>query len=165
MEVFAVRQPGPLTTVQDLGRFGFLDRGVPPSGALDPFACRVANRLVGNPEGAAVLEITLAGPTLEVLTAAEIALTGAEMALTLNGAPAGGWRSVRVSPGDVIRLPRAESGCRAYLAVTGGIDVPTVMGSRSTFVRAKIGGLAGRQLHKGDILKRGAGRTEAMVRA
>jgi biotin-dependent carboxylase-like uncharacterized protein len=157
MEVFAVRQPGPLTTVQDLGRFGFLDRGVPLSGALDPFACRVANRLVGNPEGAAVLEITLAGPTLEVLAAAEIALTGAEMALTLNGAPVGGWRSVRVSPGDVIRLPRAESGCRAYLAVTGGIDVPPVMGSRSTFVRAKIGGLAGRQLRKGDILARGAG--------
>jgi biotin-dependent carboxylase-like uncharacterized protein len=157
MDLFAVRQPGPLTTVQDLGRFGFLDRGVPPSGALDPFAYRVANRLVGNPEGAAVLEITLAGPTLEVLAAAEIALTGAEMALTRNGAPVGGWRSVRVSPGDVIRLPRAESGCRAYLAVTGGIDVPPVMGSRSTFVRARIGGLAGRQLRKGDILARGAG--------
>jgi biotin-dependent carboxylase-like uncharacterized protein len=157
MELFAVRQSGPMTTVQDLGRFGFLDRGVPLSGALDPFACRVANLLVGNHEGVALLEITLLGPVLEVLAEAEIAVTGADMAMTLNGTPVAGWRSVRVAPGDVLRLPRAVSGCRAYLAVTGGIDVPPVMGSRSTFVRAKIGGLQGRQLIKGDILSRGEG--------
>jgi len=157
MELFRVRNPGPMTTVQDLGRLAFLDRGVPLSGALDPFACRVANLLVGNSEEAAVLEITVMGPTLEVLTPADIALTGAEMGMTVNQAPVRGWRSVRVNLGDIIRIPRAAQGCRAYLAVTGGIDVPLMMGSRSTFVRAKIGGVQGRGLIKGDILHRGAG--------
>lgn len=157
MELFAVRNPGPMTTVQDLGRPAFLDRGVPLSGALDPFACRVANLLVGNPEGAAVLEITVMGPTLEALAPADIALTGADMAMTVNQEPVRGWRTARVNPGDVIRIPRALQGCRAYLAVTGGIDVPLMMGSRSTFVRARIGGVQGRGLVKGDILHRGAG--------
>jgi antagonist of KipI len=157
MELFAVRNPGPMTTVQDLGRPAFLDRGVPLSGALDSFACRVANLLVGNPEEAAVLEITVMGPTLEVLTPADIALTGAEMGMTINQVPVREWRTVRVNPGEVIRIPRAVQGCRAYLAVTGGIDVPPMMGSRSTFVRAKIGGVQGRGLIKGDILRRGAG--------
>ena len=156
MEIFAVRIPGPMTTVQDLGRFAFLDRGVPLSGALDPLACRVANLLAGNPEEAAVLEITVMGPTLEVLAAADIALTGAEMGMTVNQTPVRGWRTVRVNRGDIIRIPRAALGCRAYLAVTGGIDVPLMMGSRSTFVRAKIGGVQGRALIKGDILHRGA---------
>ena len=157
MELFAVRNPGPMTTVQDLGRLAFLDRGVPLSGALDPFACRVANLLVGNPEDVAVLEITVMGPTLEVLTSADIALTGADMGMTVNREPVRGWRSVGVNPGDIIRIPRAASGCRACLAVTGGIDVPPMMGSRSTFVRAKIGGVQGRGLIKGDVLRRGAG--------
>jgi biotin-dependent carboxylase-like uncharacterized protein len=146
-----------MTTVQDLGRSAFLDRGVPLSGVLDPFACRIANLLVGNPEEAAVLEITVTGPALEVLAPADIALTGADMGMTVNGLPVSGWRTHRVNPGDLIRIPRALRGCRAYLAVTGGIDVPKVMGSRSTFVRAKIGGIAGRGLIKGDILNRGAG--------
>ncbi len=157
MELFTVRNPGPMTTVQDLGRPAFLDRGVPLSGALDPFACRVANLLVGNPEEAAVLEITVMGPTLEVLAPADICLTGAGMAMTINQAPVRGWRTARVNPGDLIRIPRTLQGCRAYLAVTGGIDVPLMMGSRSTFVRAKIGGVQGRGLIKGDILHRGAG--------
>jgi antagonist of KipI len=157
MEIFAVRNPGPMTTVQDLGRLAFLDRGVPLSGALDPFACRVANLLVGNPEGAAVLEITVIGPTFEVLAVADIALTGADMGMTVNREPVRGWRTVRVNPGDIIRIPRVASGCRAYLAVTGGIDVTPMMGSRSTFVRAEIGGMQGRGLIKGDIMRRGAG--------
>lgn len=157
MELFIVRNPGPMTTVQDLGRLAFLDQGVPLSGALDPFACRVANLLVGNPEEAAVLEITVTGPTLEVLAPADIALTGADMGMTINRVPVPAWRTMRATPGDVIRIPRAVQGCRAYLAVTGGIDVPLMMGSRSTFVRAKIGGVQGRGLIKGDILRRGAG--------
>lgn len=157
MELFAVRIPGPMTTVQDLGRAAFLDRGVPRSGALDLFAFRMANGLVGNPEGAAVLEITVMGPTLDVLSPADIALTGAEMGMTINRTPVPSWRSIRVNSGDVIRIPRAVAGCRAYLAVTGGIDVPVVMGSRSTFVRAGIGGIGGRGLVRGDILRRGAG--------
>ena len=157
MEIFAVRIPGPMTTVQDFGRLAFLDRGVPLSGALDPLACRVANLLAGNPEEAAVLEITVMGPTIEVLAAADIALTGADMGMTVNQTPVRGWRTVRVNRGDIIRIPRAVLGCRAYLAVTGGIDVPLMMGSRSTFVRAKIGGVQGRELIKGDILHRGKG--------
>ena len=156
MDVFAVRNPGPMTTVQDLGRSGFLDRGVPLSGGLDVFACRVANLLVGNSEEEAVLEITLMGPTLEILAAADIALTGADMGMSINGSAAPGWEAIRVSPGDVVRIPQAREGCRAYLAVTGGIDVPPMMGSRSTFVRAKIGGLQGRKLARGDVLPRGA---------
>jgi biotin-dependent carboxylase-like uncharacterized protein len=157
MELFAVRNPGPMTTVQDLGRPAFLDRGVPLSGALDSFACRVANLLAGNPEEAAVLEITVMGPTLDVLAPADIALTGADMGMTINQALVRGWCTLRVNPGDIIRIPRAVNGCRAYLAVTGGIDVPLMMGSRSTFVRAKIGGVEGRGLINGDILHRGAG--------
>jgi len=148
-----------MTTVQDLGRPAFLDRGVPLSGALDPMACRVANLLLGNPEDAAVLEITVLGPTLEVLASADIALTGADMGMTVNGNHVRGWRTFRVDPGDLIRIPRVVKGCRAYLAVTGGIDVPLVMGSRSTFAKAKIGGVEGRGLIKGDILHRGAGHT------
>jgi biotin-dependent carboxylase-like uncharacterized protein len=144
-----------MTTVQDLGRFGFLDRGVPLSGALDLFSCRIANLLAGNPEGAAVLEITLLGPSLEVLGEADVALTGADMGMTVNRTPVPGWQTIRVKTGDVIRIPRAASGCRAYLAVSGGIDVPLLLGSRSTFVRAKIGGVQGRGLMAGDILRRG----------
>ncbi len=157
MELFRVRTPGSLTTVQDLGRRAFLDRGVPLSGALDEYACRVANLLVGNPEAAAVLEITVTGPVLEALATADIALTGAVMEMTINGKPAQGWRTHRVNPGDVVRMPQAIGGCRGYLAVTGGIDVPAVMGSRSTFEKAKIGGLGGSRLVKGDVLSRGAG--------
>jgi len=157
METFAIRNPGPMTTVQDLGRPAFLDRGVPLSGALDIFACRVANLLVGNPEGAAVLEITVMGPTLEVLAPADIALTGADMGMTINREPVRGWKAIRVNSGDTIRIPRTTNGCRAYLAVTGGIDVPPMMGSRSTFARAGIGGFQGRALIRGDLLRRGPG--------
>ncbi len=157
MEAIKVISPGPMTTVQDLGRFAFMDRGVPPSGALDSFSCRVANILVGNSDNSAVLEITFMGPTLEVLRDSEIALSGADMAMTINGNPVPGWRSHRVKSGDVIRISKAASGCRGYLAITGGLDVPHVLGSRSSFVRAKIGGIEGKPLMKGDILKRGAG--------
>lgn len=157
MDLFRVQAPGPYTTVQDTGRFGYMDRGVPPSGALDPFAYRVANLLVGNAGGAAVLEITMVGPVLEVLAEADIALTGADMGLTVNGTPAANWKTLRVRRGDVVQIPQAKRGCRAYLAVTGGIDVPSVMGSRSTLVRAKLGGLEGRILKKEDVLSRGDG--------
>jgi biotin-dependent carboxylase-like uncharacterized protein len=157
MEMFSVRNPGSLTTVQDLGRPHFLDRGVPLSGALDTVSCRVANLLVGNPETAAVLEITVTGPVLDVLATADIALAGAEMGMTVNGNPVAGWRAFRVNPGDIIRIPRALRGCRSCLAVTGGIAVSEVMGSRSTFVKAQIGGVAGRALVRGDVLHRGTG--------
>jgi biotin-dependent carboxylase-like uncharacterized protein len=154
MDIFRVISPGSFTTVQDRGRYSFIDRGVPPSGALDLFASGIANRLVGNPGGAAVLEVTVMGPALEVLGEADVAITGADMTVTVNRDPVPGWQSIRVKEGDLIRLRQAKSGCRAYLAVAGGIDVPVVMGSRATFVKAKIGGLKGRPLKKGDVLAR-----------
>jgi len=154
MDAFRVISPGSFTTVQDQGRYSFIDRGVPPSGALDLFACRIANLLAGNIAAAAVLEITLMGPALEVLCDADVVLTGADAAMTVNQEPVPGWQSVRVKAGDVIRIRQAKSGCRAYLAVTGGIDVPVVMGSRATCVKAKIGGFEGRPLRKGDIVGR-----------
>ena len=155
MDIFLVHNPGLMTTVQDLGRFGFLDSGVPPSGALDSFACRIANLLVGNPENLAVLEMTVTGPTFEAMRKADIAITGAEMGATLNKIPIVSWEAIRVKKGDTIRIPRTHKGCRAYLAVNGGFDVPLLMGSRSTFVRAKFGGFQGRMLLKGDVLKKG----------
>jgi biotin-dependent carboxylase-like uncharacterized protein len=154
MDAFRVISPGSFTTVQDRGRYSFLDRGVPPSGALDFFAFTIANLLVGNPSGAAALEITMMGPSLEVLGDADVALTGADMTMTINQELAPTWQMLRVKKGDVIRIRQAKSGCRAYLAVTGGIDVPVVMGSRSTCVKAKIGGVEGRTLRKDDVLGR-----------
>jgi len=155
MEIFRVLEPGIYTTVQDRGRYGYQQFGIPISGAMDQFAYRVANLLVGNPEDAAVLEITVFGPRLEVLAEADIAVTGAEMPITINDEAAEGWTSLRVRPGDVVALKQVRSGCRAYLAVTGGIDVPVVMGSRSTYVGGKLGGYQGRPLAKGDLLARG----------
>jgi len=166
MDAFRVLSPGSLTTVQDRGRFGFVDRGVPPSGALDPFAYRMANLLAGSPGGAAALEITLMGPALEVLCdAADIALAGADIELTVNRQGAPMWQTVRVRKGDLVRIGRARSGCRAYLAVTGGIDVPVIMGSRSTCLKARIGGVEGRMLRKGDVLRRLDGETLPQPRA
>ncbi|MBN1829919.1 MAG: biotin-dependent carboxyltransferase [Deltaproteobacteria bacterium] len=156
MEFCIVERPGSLTTVQDKGRYAFLDRGVPLSGALDLFAFDAANLLVGNDRNAAALEITVIGPKLRVLAEADIALTGADMAMTINERPAAGWQSMRVREGDIIKIPKALKGCRAYLAVSGGIDVPLVMGSRSTYLKGAIGGYCGRRLMQGDVVKRGA---------
>ena len=157
MDVFSVLTPGAYTTVQDYGRYGYQQVGIPVSGALDSFAFRVANMLIGNSVNCAVLEITVMGPRFEILSEADIAITGAEMGMTLNDRPVECWRSFRVKSGDIIGVNQVKSGCRAYLAVTGGIDVPEVMGSRSTYVGGNIGGYYGRSLKKGDIIKRGKG--------
>jgi biotin-dependent carboxylase-like uncharacterized protein len=153
MDTFLVLKPGPYTTVQDKGRFGFQQIGVPISGAIDQFASQVANFLVGNPEESAVLEITVVGPQLAVLQEVDIALTGAEMGFELNHESVECWKTVRAKPGDVISIQQVKSGCRGYLAVSGGIDVPEVMGSRSTYVGGKLGGYKGRALKKGDIIQ------------
>jgi antagonist of KipI len=157
MDVFKVLIPGPYTTVQDLGRFGYQQFGIPPTGALDPFACRVANMLVGNPEEAAVLETTVMGPRMGVLAETDVAVTGGEVAVTLNNQAVENWCSFRVKPGDVVSVGQVKSGCRSYLAVTGGIDVPLVMESRSCYVGAKIGGYEGRILARDDLLSRSEG--------
>ncbi len=151
-----VVEPGLLTTVQDLGRFGHQRVGVPPSGPMDRAAFMVANGLVGNPDVAAALECTIKGPRLEVRQAAVIAVTGAPMGFTVNGQEAPSWTAVGVRPGDVLGFQMASAGCRAYLAVAGGIDVPLALGSRATYLRGRLGGLGGRALQKGDALPVGA---------
>ena len=155
MDALAVLAPGAFTTVQDSGRFGFQHMGLPVSGALDQFSYQVANMLVGNPRKSAVLELTVMGPRLEILCDADIAITGATMGMTLNGDQQPAWKTIRVKTGDLLEIHQVTGGCRAYLAITGGIDVPLVMGSRSTYVGAGIGGYKGRALQSGDLVCRG----------
>ncbi|SKB01431.1 urea carboxylase [Prosthecobacter debontii] len=152
-----VLAPGVQTTVQDYpGRLGYWEIGVPPSGAMDPLALRVANRLVGNQEGAAGLEITISGPTLRFNTDATIALTGAPLKAELDGTPISFWKPVKIQAGQTLKLGRADGqGCRAYLAIRGGLDVPLYLGSRSTFTLGNFGGHAGRALRVGDVLHLG----------
>ncbi|MFP4271496.1 MAG: urea carboxylase [Halothiobacillaceae bacterium] len=152
-----VRAPGTQTTVQDYpGRTGFWPVGVPPSGPMDSRSFRLANRIVGNPEQAAGLEITVSGPELLFHTDTTIALTGATMPATLDGAPVPFWQPRTVRRGQVLKIGAAEGpGARAYLAVRGGIDVPEHMGSRSTFTLGQFGGHGGRILWPGDVLHLG----------
>jgi urea carboxylase len=148
-----VVEPGTQTTIQDYpGRLGYWHVGVPPSGPMDTLAFRLANRLVGNRDDAAGLEMTLAGPTLRFACEATIALTGADFGARLNGDPVPRWQAVLVKPDSVLELESAEDyGARAYLAVAGGIDTPLYLGSRATFILGKFGG-QGRVLHAGDVL-------------
>ncbi len=152
-----VLDPGPQTTVQDLGRRGYLRYGIPESGPVDRAAFVLANRLVGNPDDAAGLECTLRGARLEMTGSGTLAATGAEMELTVNDREAPRWRAVRVRAGDVVRLGPAQSGVRGYLAFAGGVDVPRVLGSRATYLRGQLGGYNGRALRKGDELRCGQG--------
>jgi biotin-dependent carboxylase-like uncharacterized protein len=147
-----VVEPGLLTTVQDLGRPGYQRVGIPPSGPLDRAAFVLANRLVGNPEGAAGLELTLRGPRLEVRRACGIAVTGGDMGFAVNGEAAPTWTAVRLRPGDIVSFRMVTAGCRAYLAVAGGLDLPPALGSRATYLRGRLGGVDGRALQKGDGL-------------
>ena len=156
MSLLSVQEGGPLTTIQDAGRFGHLRVGIPTSGPMDREAFLLANRLVGNPDDAAVLECTLVGPRLELTDARLIAVTGADMSPTVNGAAIPMWEAVPLKAGDVLRLGPARAGVRAYVAVGGGLDTPRVLGSRSTYVRGRLGGLGGRALRKGDRLPLGA---------
>ena len=149
-----VLDSGMQTTVQDYpGRIGFWNVGVPPSGPMDSFAFRAANRLVGNAEDAAALEITLTGPTLYFSDDSLIALTGAHFSATLDGLPVQPWVALRVHAGSIFQM-RAVSGggARAYLAVAGGIETPLYLGSRSTFILGGFGGTSGRVLRIGDVL-------------
>ena len=155
METFEVIQPGPLTTVQDLGRYGYQQYGVPVSGAMDSYALRVANLLVGNDQGAAGLEITLLGLKLQLLADTVIAITGADLSPLLNNKPLPMWTAVPVSGGAVISFQWPKQGCRSYLAVACGIDIPKVMGSSSTYLKSQLGGVEGRALRAGDRLNSG----------
>lgn len=145
MEMKVIRG-GMLTTVQDLERPGLRAAGVPSGGAMDGWALRLANLLVGNAEQAAGLEMTLVGPQIEFTKNAVIAVAG-----MMAGAPEP-WRPHRVRAGERLSLGRLMNGCRAYLAVAGGIDVPEVLGGRGTDLRAGWGGWQGRALKEGDVL-------------
>ena len=146
---------GTQTTVQDYpGRLGYWAVGVPPSGPMDALAFRLGNRILGNPENAAGLEITLTGPTLHFHTAAVICLTGARIRARLRGEAVHFFRPVQVKPGDTLVLGAIESaGCRSYLSFAGGLDVPQYLGSRATFTLGGFGGHGGRALRVGDMLK------------
>jgi antagonist of KipI len=148
----SVLKLGLLTTVQDLGRFGHQKTGLVASGALDAVALRTANLLVGNPPGAAGLECTLRGPTLRFEAEALLALTGANLAASIDGQPVPPGRPVAVRAGTVITFGAPKTAGRAWLAVAGGVAVPPVLGSRATYLRAALGGLAGRALRAGDVL-------------
>ncbi|WP_338616253.1 urea carboxylase [Achromobacter sp. E1] len=148
-----VLEAGTYTSVQDYpGRAGYWDIGVPPSGPMDDYAFRVANRIVGNAPDAAGIETTLIGPTLRFHGDAVVALTGASCAATLDGEPVPMWQPIFVTSGQVLATGRALSGCRSYLAVRNGLDVPVYLGSRSTFALGQFGGHAGRTLRVGDML-------------
>jgi antagonist of KipI len=142
------------TTVQDLGRHGYGRFGVAVNGAADRASLRAANRLVGNPDDAAALEITLTGPRIRFHRRLAVAIAGADLGARLNGQPVVAGRAVYVIPGDKLAFAPAADvrGIRAYLAVAGGIDVPVVMGSRSTDLTAGFGGYLGRALRAGDRL-------------
>jgi len=149
---FEVLEPGILTTIQDLGRYGFSQFGVPPSGALDTFSLRVGNLLVGNREEEAVLETTLMGLRIRALREVVISITGGDLGSTLNGEALEIWRTHLLVEGDIINFKKVRAGCRAYLAVCGGFVVPKIMGSCSTYLSGNFGGLDGRKLRRGDIL-------------
>jgi antagonist of KipI len=142
--------PGLMTTVQDRGRFGYQKDGVTPGGAMDRLALTIANSLVGNDESAAALEMTIAGPSIEFLQDELIAVCGADLSAEMANIRLPTWRAIYVRSASVLSFGEARWGCRAYLAVAGGIDVPAVMESRSTNPRAGIGGIDGRALRAGD---------------
>lgn len=155
MPSILIQDGGPQTTVQDLGRRGSLRVGIPPSGPMDREAFLLANRLVGNADDAAGLECTFTGPRVEFSDERWVAVTGAVMPVTLNGAAMPRWAAFEVEGGDVLRLGLASSGVRGYVAVSGGIDTPPALGSRATYRRGQLGGLEGRALLRGDCLPLG----------
>lgn len=148
-----VLAPGAYTTVQDYpGRAGYWHIGVPPSGCMDEYSFRIANRIVGNHQGAPGLEITLNGPKLLFHKASVISVTGGAVAVDVDGTTANQWAPIEVRAGQTVTIGKLTSGCRAYLAVRGGIDVPEYLGSRSTFALGNLGGFNGRVLKLGDVL-------------
>jgi len=153
MKWIEVRAPGLLTTVQDLGREGFGPLGVSASGAADAVALRIGNRLVGNGEGAAALEMTLLGGTLHFPDGGVLALAGSDFCAKLDEVPIAAWTSVALKPGQILSVGATKNGARCYLCVEGGIEVHRVLGSASTHLLSGLGGVEGRALRKGDVLQ------------
>lgn len=153
MDAIRIIKPGLFTTIQDRGREGYRMYGVPPSGALDRFSFYLSNHLVGNPLNFPAFEITLVGPKIEFLKDLAFAITGGEIEIWLNGKAVEMNQTIFVKKGDFIETGFVKKGARAYLSISGFLDIPIVLGSYSTYTKAKIGGYEGRQLREGDILK------------
>lgn len=147
-----VEQQGLMTTIQDLGRVGHRAAGISQTGSLDTYAASIANWLVGNEEQSAVLEMTIIGPVLKFETEVMFSLCGANLQPVLNGEPIPNWTAVQAHVGDVLSFLGKVTGSRTYMAVSGGFQTPLVLGSRSTHVKAGMGGHEGRPLKKGDLL-------------
>ena len=155
-----ILNPGMLTSVQDLGRIGYQQYGVSVSGVMDPRSASIANILVDNDEGEAVLECTMMGPHLRFDAPNIIAITGGDLGATLDGQSIDTYRAVPVNAGQTLRFTMLRTGCRAFVAFAGGLDIPVVMGSRSTDMKAKIGGYQGRKLQKDDVIAFRAPKTD-----
>jgi biotin-dependent carboxylase-like uncharacterized protein len=158
-----VIKPGLATTVQDLGRPGYYHLGIPLSGGMDQYSLRAANLLVGNDENAAVLEAVFLGPELKFERDAIVAVTGADLPAKLDGSAQPGWTAFAVKAGQVLSFDFLKRGARAYIAVSGGIDVPIALGSRSTYLLGALGGLEGRALRAGDRLALGTPAGAAVI--
>ncbi|MBQ9611776.1 MAG: biotin-dependent carboxyltransferase family protein [Lachnospiraceae bacterium] len=143
---------GMLTTVQDLGRYGYQSQGFSVAGVMDRRAFKIANLLLDNPENEAVLEITLIGPTLEFTSATIIAITGGDFGPTINGEPAPMYTALYMKKGDILKFGSARTGTRGYIAFSSYLDIPVVMGSRCTNLKSRIGGFKGRKLREGDYI-------------
>ncbi|RQO74876.1 KipI antagonist [Pedobacter sp. KBW06] len=147
-----VLKAGLLTTVQDAGRYGYRKDGIILAGAMDAHAWKLGNMLVGNTAGEAGIECTLMGPFLLFEQDQLIAITGADLSAEVDGVPVPMWRPIHIQKGAILSFGQARSGCRTYLAVHGGFDLPPVLGSNSTYLRAGFGGLEGRALKTGDLI-------------
>ncbi|MBU2326101.1 MAG: biotin-dependent carboxyltransferase family protein [Alphaproteobacteria bacterium] len=154
-----VLHPGLATSIQDLGRPGYFHLGIPLGGAMDRLALKAANLLVGNDEGAAGLEAVFIGPKLEFEKDAMVAVTGADMPIKVDGEEKPGWTAFKVKAGQVLTFDYLKAGARIYIAISGGIDVPLALGSRSTYAIGALGGLNGRPLAAGDDLPVGQARS------
>jgi biotin-dependent carboxylase-like uncharacterized protein len=152
-----IMEPGLASSIQDLGRPGYYNVGIPPSGAIDLYSAAAANLLVGNDPGLAVIESTYMGPKLRFTEPTVIAVTGAVLPVLLNGALVPQWESIPVAAGDELSFEFLQTGARIYVAVAGGIDVPVILGSRSTYALGAFGGMTGRALATGDVLPVGVG--------
>jgi biotin-dependent carboxylase-like uncharacterized protein len=150
--VIETMKPGLFTLLQDEGRWGYQAYGMPVAGAMDRYSYRVANLLAGNRRGAAALEMTMEGGTFKFSRKCLVALSGADMRARVNGLEVPNWSAFYVPAGGVLSFNSALTGCRTYLTVHGGFEVPPVLGSRSTYTRANVGGLDGRPLEEGDVL-------------
>lgn len=159
-------QQGFLATIQDLGRYGSQKYGVIVGGAMDTLAVRIANMLVGNEETEATIEVTMYGTELKFNQSQLVAITGGDLEPLINGKDVPMWRPIYIEKGQVLTFKSPRRGFRAYIAFAGGIDVPEVMGSRSTYIRGKIGGYMGRELQKGDLLtsKKVSSRNEDFIK-